>query len=82
MCSDCQLRWFVLPLFLGVLTPLPGPVRAWGPHTEITAAGLAVLPDGDKTRACLGEDFARLSRDYTAGSPGDICRPVAVTYKK
>jgi len=38
--------------------------RGWGPHTEITGAGLAVLPEAKKVRDYLGDDFARLSRDY------------------
>jgi hypothetical protein len=37
--------------------------RAWGPHTEITTAALAVLPD-DRVKTYLGDDFSRLSRDY------------------
>lgn len=34
-----------------------------GPHTEITAAALAVLPADKELRAYLGDDHARLARD-------------------
>ena len=53
---------FAIPVCL--LAVLCGSVRAWGPHTEITAAGLAVLPDKAKLQKYLGDDFTRLSRDY------------------
>lgn len=51
-------------LVLGVLAAVAGPAGGWGPHTEITAAGLAVLPDRDPLRTRLGDDFDRLARDY------------------
>src|ERR1700709_1088778 len=53
---------FAIPVCL--LAALCGSVRAWGPHTEITAAGLRVLPEKEKLQKYLGDDFARLSRDY------------------
>ncbi|HUR55118.1 MAG TPA: carboxypeptidase regulatory-like domain-containing protein [Gemmataceae bacterium] len=59
-CSRSS-RWV---LAVGVLGAVAGTCPAWGPHTEITAAGLAVLPDREKVRAYLGDDFGRLSRDY------------------
>lgn len=43
---------------------LCGSLCAWGPHTEITTAGLATLPDKEELQKYLGDDFARLSRDY------------------
>ncbi|MCI0458939.1 MAG: carboxypeptidase regulatory-like domain-containing protein [Gemmataceae bacterium] len=49
-------------LVLLLLPPCPAP--AWGPHTEITAAALAVLPERDRLRRYLGADFDRLARDY------------------
>ena len=53
---------FVIPVCL--LAALCGSARAWGPHTEITAAGLAVLPEKPKLQKYLGDDFSRVSRDY------------------
>lgn len=53
---------FAIPVCL--LAVLGGSAGAWGPHTEITAAGLAVLPQKQKLRTYLGDDFSRLSRDY------------------
>ena len=53
---------FAIPVCL--LAGLCGGVRAWGPHTEITAAGLNVLPEKTQLQKHLGDDFARLSRDY------------------
>jgi hypothetical protein len=53
---------FAIPMCL--LAALCGSVGAWGPHTEITAAGLAVLPEKEKRQKHLGDDFVRLSRDY------------------
>jgi len=41
-----------------------GRCPAWGPHTEITAAGLAVLPDKIAIKKHLGDEFDRLSKDY------------------
>lgn len=38
---------------------------AWGPHTEITAAALEVLPDGARWKGYLGDDWQRLARDYS-----------------
>src|SRR5262245_54447367 len=49
-------------LVLVLLPPCPAP--AWGPHTEITTAALAVLPQRDRLRRYLGADFDRLARDY------------------
>jgi hypothetical protein len=51
-----------LLLALGVLF-LAAPVRAWGPHPEITEAALATLPPDDPLRAVLGAEIGRL-RDY------------------
>src|SRR5262245_59563278 len=41
-----------------------GNARAWGPHSEITAAALNTLPEVKRLRAYLGADFERLARDY------------------
>ena len=51
-------------LALATMVSVAGTAHGWGPHTEITAAALAVLPDRDKLRARLGDDFDRLSREY------------------
>lgn len=40
------------------------PAFAWGPHTEITAAAQAVLPDRDRLRREFGDDWDRLAKDY------------------
>ncbi|MEX0714343.1 MAG: hypothetical protein WD278_18550 [Pirellulales bacterium] len=40
------------------------PVWAWGPHTEITRAALAVLPQRDAWQSLLGDEWDRLARDY------------------
>ncbi len=52
-------RAAVLPLLL-----VPAAAPAWGPHTEITAAALAVLPDRARLQRYLGADWQRLARDY------------------
>ncbi len=51
-------------LVVCLVAGLCGIARAWGPHTEITAAGLAVQPEKEKLQKYLGDDFSRLSRDY------------------
>jgi hypothetical protein len=53
-----------LILAVCALAVAAGRSGAWGPHTEITVAGLAVLPDRGRVEKYLGDDFARLSRDY------------------
>jgi hypothetical protein len=53
-----------LSLAAGLLAALCGVSRGWGPHTEITAAALDVLPAKDRLQKELGPDFARLARDY------------------
>jgi hypothetical protein len=40
------------------------PAWAWGPHTEITAAALAVLADRDRLKARFGNDWNRIAKDY------------------
>lgn len=40
------------------------PAWAWGPHTEITAAALAVLANRVKLRARFGDDWDRIAKDY------------------
>ncbi len=47
-----------------LLPPAAGPARAWGQHTEITAAALDVLPGGDDLKKHFGDDWGRLARDY------------------
>lgn len=47
-----------------LLALLCGSVRAWGPHTEITTAGLNTLQEKERLKKYLGDDFERLSRDY------------------
>jgi hypothetical protein len=37
---------------------------AWGPHTEITRAAQAVLPDGAELKKQHGDDWERLAKDY------------------
>lgn len=49
---------------VAVLLASAGIAHAWGPHTEITAAALAVQPHGKELRAYLGDDHAGLARDY------------------
>lgn len=56
-----HLRLVITVCLLAVLC---GSSHAWGPHTEITAAGHAVLPDKVRLQKYLSDDFARLSRDY------------------
>lgn len=56
--------YFRSALVVAVAAAVAGAARGWGPHTEITAAGLAVLPERQKLRDYLGDDYARLSRDY------------------
>jgi len=53
---------FSIPVCL--LALLCGSLRAWGPHTEITVAGLHVLPQAKDLQKYFGDDFTRLSRDY------------------
>src|SRR5262245_33642918 len=40
---------------------------AWGPHTEITDAALATLPDRDALKKRFGPHWQRLGRDYVWG---------------
>lgn len=42
------------PVLAGVVLLASAPVRAWGPHTEITRAALDVLPAEDRAEARLG----------------------------
>jgi len=56
--------WFRTVAAMLVLVGVASPTRAWGPHTEITAAALDVLPDRDKLRKYLGDDWPRLAKDY------------------
>ncbi len=51
-------------LIAGLLLVVAGPAGAWGPHTEITRAALAVLPDRARVQKLLGNDWDRLARDY------------------
>jgi hypothetical protein len=39
-------------------------LRAWGPHTQITRAALAVVPDREAWQQRLGDDWDRIARDY------------------
>jgi len=55
---------FRLGVAVCVLALFGGSLRAWGPHTEITAAGLRVLPEGKMSQKYFGDDFMRISRDY------------------
>jgi hypothetical protein len=51
-------------IVIGCILLLPGVAWAWGPHTQITAAALAVLPERDHLQKYLGDDWQRLARDY------------------
>ena len=52
--------------FVGLLA---GPAQAWGPHTEITRAALAVLPERGRLQEHFGVDWDRIARDYDG--PGE-----------
>lgn len=56
-----SLLIFVLSV---VIFTLPCPAAAWGPHTEITAAALAVLPQRERLEKYFGDDWQRLAKDY------------------
>lgn len=38
--------------------------RAWGPHTEITRAAQAVVPNAAELKKLHGDDWERLAKDY------------------
>ena len=48
---------------LTVLMPL-NRAMAWGPHTEITRAALAVIPGRGQLAKRFGDDWDRIARDY------------------
>ncbi len=57
-----MMRWRSLQrgmLAVGLLAVSAGPALAWGPHSDITRAALAVLPDLDRWQRVLGK--ARLA---------------------
>ena len=57
-------RGFRVTLLMWLIFAFSTPAWAWGPHTEITAAVLAVLPDREKLRRYFGPDWDRIAKDY------------------
>lgn len=52
-------------ILVGLLIAALGrPAFAWGPHTEITAAALAVLPEREAWKKRFGADWDRIAKDY------------------
>lgn len=45
-------------------TLVAAPCHAWGPHTEITRAAQAVVPDAAAIKKELGDEWDRLAKDY------------------
>lgn len=61
--SLLQSPLLTIAVALSVLVPADS-VWAWGPHTEITRAALAVVPNGQRLRQLYGDDWDRIARDY------------------
>jgi len=45
---------------VGLLGSLPGAAWAWGPHPDIARAALEALPDADRWKQVLGDEFGQL----------------------
>lgn len=61
-CMKCRaLRSFLAAVIAFQVT---SPIWAWGPHTQITRAALAVVPDVLRLQKKLGDDWDRIARDY------------------
>jgi Carboxypeptidase regulatory-like domain len=56
--------WCRVGLILVILSSPISPAHAWGPHTEITLAALAVIPARERLARQFGEDWLRQARDY------------------